>query len=256
MRKFATGNRKTDKKPFYGWQMVCFVSIGLCFLSGCGKDNEASQSQLGTTTPEASAEQATQSEAGDFGAQQQAYQKAKDEALGNAQKAYEARTHGTPLPPSLFRFPNTPEPEQGIPDYLNFYSINDDYPTYLLCQYQIRKTNYNQSDEVGWIKESLEQIRQSGPTNFPPLQWAAVIIVNSADWENGSTFEQAYKVGAIFKASDVFNPSCELSQLVAHADIDRHPFKYDTTRPTPGEQHRWLIVEQHAATNNPATGPN
>ena len=61
------------------------------------------------------------------------------------------------------------------------------------------------------------------------------------------------KVGAIFKASDVFDSSHDLSQLVAHAEMDRHPFKYDTTQPTPGEQQRWVIVEQHA-TNNPTTG--
>jgi hypothetical protein len=31
---------------------------------------------------------------------------------------------------------------------------------------------------------------------------------------------------------------------------------YDTQQPTPGEQQRWVIVERHAATNNPTTGLN
>jgi hypothetical protein len=35
--------------------------------------------------------------------------------------------------------------------------------------------------------------------------------------------------------------------------MDRHPFVYDTQQPTPGEQQRWVIVERHAATNNPTT---
>jgi hypothetical protein len=134
--------------------------------------------------------------------------------------------------------------------------MNDHYPTYLLCEYRVYEKKYNQSDEPGWFEAALKQVRESGPTNFPPIQWVAVIIANSADWESGSTFEQAYKVGAIFKVSDVFNPSCDLSQLVVHADMDRHPFKYDPSQPTPGDQDVWLIVEQHAATNRPAVNPN
>jgi hypothetical protein len=61
-------------------------------------------------------------------------------------------------------------------------------------------------------------------------------------------------VGAIFKASDVFDSSRDLSQLVVEVNMDRHPFKYDTSQPTPGEQQRWIIVEQHAATNSPTAG--
>jgi hypothetical protein len=81
----------------------------------------------------------------------------------------------------------------------------------------------------------------------------AVAIHNRAEQKGVSTFEQSFKVGAIFKASDVFDSSCDLSQLTARADMNRHPFKYDPQQPTPGEQQRWLVVEQHA-TNNPTTG--
>ena len=227
-----------------------FLFLTLFLLSGCGKDNEPSQSDA--TSPQATVDQSTQSQ---DGFDEQAYQKAKDEAMAASEKAYEARAHGAPLPPSQFRFPNTPEPEQRIPNYLNFYRINDHYPTYLLCEYRVDKKEYNQSDEPGWFEAALKQVRESGPTNFPPIQWVAVIIANSADWESGSTFEQAYKVGAIFKASDVFSPSCDLSQLVAHADMDRHPFKYDPSQVAPEDQQMWLIVEQHAATNGASAGP-
>jgi hypothetical protein len=224
------------------------LAVGLFFLSGCGKNNGTSQ----LTAPQPTVEQSTQSESG---FDQQAYQKAKDEMVADAEKEYKARANGTPLPPSEFRFPNTPEPEQRIPDYLNFYCINDHYPTYLLCEYRVSDKNYNESDEPRWFEAALKQVHDSGPTNFPPVQWVAVIIANSADWESGSTFEQAYKVGAIFKASDVFSPSYDLSQLVAHAALDRHPFEYDTSQPTAGDQQRWLIVERCAATNSASAGP-
>jgi hypothetical protein len=230
------------KQPKY--LLTVILAISLCFLMGCEKNDAASTSASNTVN---------QAE-GQF--DQEAYQKAKDEALADAEKALEARKRGAPMPPSQFRFPNTPEPEQGIPDYLNFYRINDHYPTYLLCQYDVDKKEYNQSVEARWFKTSLEQVRQSGPAKFPPIKWIAVIIVNGAEWQGASTYEQAHKVGAIFKASDVFNPSCDLSQLVAHADMNRHPFQYDTSQPTPGDQDRWLIVEQHAATNQTNTVSN
>jgi hypothetical protein len=124
------------------------------------------------------------------------------------------------------------------------------------CAHRVVKGEYNQSDEPGWFKASLEQVRQSGPTNFPPIQWVAVIIINRAEWSGANTFEEAHKVGANFKASDVFNPSCDLSQLVAHANMDHHPFKYDPSQISPEDQQIWLIVEQHASTNRASAGPN
>jgi hypothetical protein len=135
------------------------------------------------------------------------------------------------------------------PIRVNFYAIDDRYPTYLLCQYDVDEKNYSQSNEPEWFKAALEQIRSLSPKKFPPIKWVAVIINNRAEWKGVSTIDQAHKVGAIFKAEDVFDSSRDLSQLIAHADMDRHPFKYDTSQPTPGEQQRWMIVERHAATN-------
>jgi hypothetical protein len=79
-----------------------------------------------------------------------------------------------------------------------------------------------------------------------------VVVRNVAEHKGASTFEQSFKVGAIFKASDVFDSSSDLSQLVTHADMDRHPFLLDLKRPDlfPAEQQRWMIVERHAATNS------
>jgi hypothetical protein len=220
----------------------------LLLLFGCGRDNGSLR--LGTIAPDGALGQPTQSESEVV---DQTYQKAKDEALAAAQKDLEARKQGAPWPPSMFPFPNTPEPEQQIPDYLNFYSINDRYPMYLLCEYRVDKKVYDASEEAGWFKAALEQIRKSGPTKFPPIKWVAVIIVNRAEWNGVSTYEQAHKVGAIFKASDVFSPSCALSGLVSSANTERHPFKYDPSQPTPGDQDRWLIVEQHASATSAVT---
>jgi len=36
--------------------------------------------------------------------------------------------------------------------------------------------------------------------------------------------KKSFKVGVLFKASDVFDSLSDLSQLVAGAEMDRHPF--------------------------------
>ena len=157
--------------------------------------------------------------------------------------------------PSDWPFPNFQTgPGRPLPIHVNFYEIDDRYPTYLLCQYEVKEKDYNQTNEPEWFKASLEQIRHSGPKKFPPIKWVAVMIENRAEWKDASTFEQSCKIAAIFKASDVFNHWRRLSPLIARAEMDRHPFKYDPQQPTPGEQQRWIIVEQHSATTNPTTG--
>jgi hypothetical protein len=140
------------------------------------------------------------------------------------------------------------------PNYVNFYGINDHYPEYLLCEYPVDEKKYDQANEPKWFKAALKQIYHSGPTKFPPIKWVAVAVCNVAEHKDASTFEQSFKVGAIFKASDVFDSSSDLSQLVTHADMDRHPFFLDMKRPDlfPAEQQRWMIVERHAATNSTA----
>jgi hypothetical protein len=164
-----------------------------------------------------------------------------------------ARVNGMPEPSSQFPLPNAEAyAHHPLPAYVNFYCINDHYPDYLLCQYDVDEKNYDQSKESAWFIESLKQIRHSGPTKFPrSIQWVAVIIKNRAEHKDASTFEQSHKVGAIFRASDVFDSSHNLSQLVASAVMDRHPFKYDQIQP---DSQRVLIVEQHSATNKPTTG--
>jgi hypothetical protein len=136
---------------------------------------------------------------------------------------------------------------------VNFYGVDDHYPNYLECVYDVEENNYNQSKEPKWFIESLKQIRHSGPEKFPPIKWIAIIIKNRAEHKDASTFEQSFKVGAIFKASDVFDSSRNLSQLIAGAAMDRHPFKYDPQQSPAGEQQRWVIVERHAATNSTTT---
>ena len=179
------------------------------------------------------------------------------EALAYSHMMLLARVNKMPGSPSEFPLPNFEAgPGRPMPIHVNFYCINDHYPNYLLCQYDIDEKNYNQSDESGWFNAALKQIRRSGPKKFPPIKWIAVVIDNRADWKGAGTFEQCYKVGAIFKASDVFDSSRKLSQLIADAQMDRHPFKYDPLQPTPGDEQRWLIVERHAAANQTNTVSN
>jgi len=72
---------------------------------------------------------------------------------------------------------------------------------------------------------------------------------------NADTVDQSHKVGAIFNASDVFSFDKRAQELVGFAQLDRHPFHLDLAQPTPVDKDRWMIVEQHAATNNPTAGP-
>jgi hypothetical protein len=177
------------------------------------------------------------------------------EALAYSRLMMKARVNRMPEPPSQFPLPNA-EGYAGhpLPNYVNFYGLNDYYPNYLLCTYDVDEKDYHQSDESKWFKAALKQILRSGPKNFPPIEWIAVVIKNRAEHKDASTFEQSHKVGAIFRASDVFDSSHVLSQLIAGTVMDRHPFKYDPIQPTPGDQQRWLIVERHSVTNKPTTG--
>jgi hypothetical protein len=226
-------------------KVICTL---VCVLSaGCASNHEGSPNFLSATNapPRMNSNELAKANAMIAGAMNE-----------NARKEFEDRLRGIPPPPSEFPFPNFDTgPHRPLPIHVNFYCINDHYPNYLLCQYDVDEKHYNQSDESGWFKAALKQIRHFGPTKFPPIKWVAVIINNDAEWKDVSTIDQAHKVGAIFKVSDVFDSSRDLSQLIAHADMDRHPFKLDPQQPTPGEQQRWVIVERHA-TNNPTTGSN
>lgn len=157
------------------------------------------------------------------------------------------------LHPPLSEWP-FPNQEGGIPLYENFYGIDDHFPAYLLCSYNVDEYPYDRTREPEWFKTALGGIRQSGSEKFPPIKWIAVIICNRREHKDAATFERSFKVGAIFKASDVFDSSHDLSQLVAGAEMDRHPFKYDKHPRIADEQQRWMIVERHTATNNPTTG--
>lgn len=172
-------------------------------------------------------------------------------ALAQSAKMADEKLHGVPSPPSQFPFPNFGTgPHLPSPIGINFYTMNDHYPDYLLCAYDVSEKRYDKENEPGWFEAALLQIRGKGRSEFPPVKWVAVIIFNRAEHNNENTFEQSAKAGAIFKASDVFELDDNVSDVVARATVDRHPFKYDTTQPTPGEQQRWLIVEQHATTNH------
>ena len=151
-----------------------------------------------------------------------------------------------PSPPA-FPLPNFPAgPGLPLPVSVNFYEQHERYPDYLCCTYNVQENHYDESNEPAWFASALLQIRGTGRERFPPIRWIAVMIANRAEHKDATTFEQSRKVGAIFNAADVFDPAKDPQQLIAHAALDRHPFFYDTTQPTPGEQQCWMIVERHA----------
>ena len=226
--------------------MSAVLATGLFSITSCAQTNGTSSNGVINTVE------------GPMNAEN--YQKAKEAALAESKKEYEEMVRHpetiTNRPPSEWPFPNFETgPGRPLPNYVNFYSMDDHFCAYLLCEYAVKEEHYAQTNESRWFTEALEQIRGSGPKRFPSLKWIAVAIRNVAEHKDATTFEQSFKVAAIFKADDIFDSSRPLSQLIAHADMDRHPFKYDTQQPTPGEQQRWLIVERHAATNQTTTGP-
>jgi len=210
------------------------VAIGLCFISGCKKDDK-SQSHA-----------AAQSE----GQQdQKSYQRDKEEALDEADKLYEERAKHPQS--NQIRLPNFETgPGRPLPNHVNFYTMDDRFPSYLLCEYAVDEVQYDASKESRWFNDALEQIRLLGPKKFPPIKRIAVAIRNVAEHKDRSTFEISFKVGALFSASDVFDASQDSSSLISLAVTNRHPFKFDPQQPTPGQQQRWLIVERDAATNH------
>jgi hypothetical protein len=233
------------------------VCILFCMLSaGYASDQEGLPSSLSATNtpPQTISPETTQQSKSNETERAAALQ----EALQFSAKQAEDRARGIPLPPSQFPFPNYDAgPQRPLPNYLNFYGIDDRYPNYLLCEHPVDETNYNQSNELKWFETSLKQIRSLGPQKFPPINWVAVAIRNVAEHKNASTFEQSFKVGAIFKVDEVFDSSQNLTRLIAHAEMNRHPFILDPQRSKyiPMERQRWIIVEKHA-TNNPTTGSN
>jgi hypothetical protein len=243
----------SEPGPIRVLKVICIL---VCALSvSCVRAGEGSPSSLSPTNtpPQTISPEMTQQSKSNETERAVALR----EALQYSAKQAEDRAHGIPLPPSQFPFPNYDAGlQRPLPNYLNFYGIDDRYPNYLLCEYPVDEKNYNQSDEPKWFEASLKQIRRLGPQKFPPINWVAVAIRNVAEHKNASTFEQSFKVGAIFKADEVFDSSQNLTQLIAHAEMDRHPFFLDPQRSKfiPMEQQRWIIVEQHAATNLPTAG--
>lgn len=158
--------------------------------------------------------------------------------------------------PSQKSLPNfAAGPGLPLPLGMNFYQQDEHYPGYIICTYDVSEKHYDPANEPEWFRAAIVQIRGAGQDRFPSVSWFAIIIVNRAEWHGASTFEQAHKVGAIFKASDVFYPDNDPLQLIAHATMDRHPFHLDLQKSEyfPSDQQHWLIVERHAATNGVPT---
>jgi hypothetical protein len=162
-------------------------------------------------------------------------------AMMREKREHEGLSHEVPLPNQWAAGPGLPQPIG-----LNFYQKDERYPDYLLCLYDVEEHHYDQSNELGWLKASLFQIRGLGQDQFPPIKWAVIVIRNRTEHEGASTFEKSFKLGVVVKANDIFDPQSDLLDLLAKAQKDRHPFLYDSNQQP---NQRWVIVERHAATN-------
>ena len=171
---------------------------------------------------------------------------AREHALNNREKTI----GGKASPPSEFPFPNYDAgPKRPRPTYTNFYKVDDKFPTYLMCFYDVEGKSYIQTKEPEWFQKSLEEIRRLGSGKFPPVKWIAVIITNRGDGKHTLPLDKWFTVGAVFKASEVFNSSQDTSKLVGRAEMDRNPFLFDPQQPTLDSQRKWLILERHMITN-------
>lgn len=207
-------------------RLMSVLAIGACLSAGSGRSGQEPLSQ-GTTRPNDQ-------------------DQGLATALARAKKEYEeANTNPTPREIPLPNFNAGP----GLPRPMgtNAYETRKYYPGYLLCTYDVSENHYDQSNEPAWFEAALRQMRSYGSKRFPPFNWVAVVIKNDAEHKGASTFEQSHKVGAIFKARDVFDISQDPQRLIAQAKMDRHPFVLDPKRETPGEQQQWTIVDRHAA---------
>ena len=176
-----------------------------------------------------------------------------------SKEAYErAFAHADKEGPPKWSLPNfVAGPGMPRPDAVNFYRIDKHYLAYLLCEYDVRETHYDQGNEPEWFKAALLQIRATGRDKFPPfVKWVAVIICNRAEGVAGHPIAESSKAGATFDASEIFDPTLDISQLVAQADVDRHPSKYNPQGQETWDVERWLIVERHAAATATATNSN
>jgi hypothetical protein len=190
-----------------------------------------------------------------------------DQAEADALKARIAKYHNWDdinAYGEMMREKNEHEPptnDMGLPNFaagpglplplgMNYYQTEGHYPAYIICTYDVSEKHYDPANEPEWFKAAILQIRGAGQDRFPPVKWFVIIIVNRAEWHGASTFEQAHKVGAIFKASDIFYPDNNPIQLIKQAKMDRHPLLL-----TPNDEQNWPIVEQDA-TNSVTTAPN
>jgi hypothetical protein len=173
------------------------------------------------------------------------HQQAKKEGLERSERLDQERIRGgarAPIPlPNWLSGPGLPPPLA-----INFYEERNHYPGYLLCRYDVYEHNYDETNERAWFDAALLQIRGLGPSKFPAVEWVAVAIRNRAELKGATKAAGAYKVGAVFRINEVFDPSHDLEKLIANSPLDRHPFLFDSSKPTPGRQNRWLIVESHA----------
>ena len=225
------------------YSALVILVLGAYELTSCGKRHIASHgSSFATNAVEGMVRDGAGTQAAGG-----SYQQSKDELLAQAKREYDhqmAYPQAQPRPlPNFHAGPGLPPPI-GI----NFYEVSERHRAYLFCTYDVEEKRYDAANEPAWFKAALLQIRATGPQRFPPVAWVAIVIHNRAEQKGAYTFEQSFKVGAIFNLREVFDVAKDLNLMIAQTKVDRHPVEYDPQNYA--EPPRWLIVEQHAAIIN------
>src|SRR5437773_2460935 len=159
---------KRTKRP--AWVLLAACSY---FVAGCTRHDGVlpNSPSAPVSTPQAPSDQDTNRPFSASSAPERkqgtnvAYQRGKGPATIDWEKADKDNEERLRNPhPSDWPFPNFQTgPGRPLPIHVNFYSIDDHYPTYLLCQYDVEEKNYKQTNEEEWFKAALKQIRRSGP---------------------------------------------------------------------------------------------
>jgi hypothetical protein len=227
----------------------CIVLVLVSWLIGCSRSTQP----ISGIASYPDTQVALQNSNGAWtAADQVSYQKQKDEAL---KRAHEARSK--PQQGNALLLPNfEPGPGRPLPLHRNFYSLHPHYRAYLLCTFDVEDASYRKDTEGEWFREALAQVRSSGASSFPKVDWVAVCIFNRADGNTTESFGNGFRGGAVFSARNIFDTNVALSAMVSSAAIDRNPFTNDISLSTPRERQRWLIVERHVATNHASPSTN
>ena len=161
-------------------------------------------------------------------------------------KALEHARQKRSSPAPVISLPNyAAGPLNPVPLERNFYEVYERYPGCLLCTYDVDEPAYSSAKEPERLMQALKQVRELGPTKFPPIDKVAVIIKNRAENKDAATFAVSHKVGAVYSARDVFNGALDVRTVVGRSALDHSPLDLQpNASASEGFERRWTVIER------------